>query len=1289
MPGRRWPRAAQGLWSRVLDRDMANRIARPSPFLRNHARRVPSHAAVLPPRDGAPPPLAGLPEEDEESAPCTPAARTLWTAASVPNDSNANGSPVWALTHPKMPHRSQENEALEVPGQAKRRPPSAKGDRHVDAVQTWQSDLDPLSLESTADRRRRSKWGSPSAKPIRSATLEDNPKTPSNALAGEGVDAKSAPLLVPAATVKSVGVLKEEAVLKFDRNQWPLQWQKRRIVLFSDWTIACFKDDAARLLGHECGMIKVTAASTACRMLENGRFEICESQNREKVWLFEAGTDDSRDDWVDRISNHVLDCALASASDHHDMTRRSSTNPDGDRESYCVDRAASGSLKRREITEPRVSSPVIVTRSLTDTNPMKDREQSSVWSWRENNGCSAFSKIQPKGKETMDVHDEFCRTGHPLTKEPDVGSTRKELSFSGASGTLTLSEGREVYTPGQMDLLSPRALRQRILKSADALAALLAPTASSVDATKDTECVEVSGKLANDIAKSTGTHKENKGANFERGSLTAKGAKNRKTGQGHNEASSPSNDCEKSREMVYNQARGQTNDDGEDGYHGPVSFESGANDTKHIRNLGELANINEQQTQSNVRSEQEPSEIQVEREAAEARPPKRPPPPPPDSRKSCFPDAQPHGSSREEEQRPRRASHRRAAFDAEGSASNPNIHTRVTFNVPRTEEISNNLDHVSHDGCGAPQSGSFLEPGFSYDKFLKDYEVKLRRIAGRGDVARDIGLSRRHAPTLHTPKQMSTYSARSAVPSSPFLSSKNAVTLLDGKQSRSIFSPSPPFEGSKGPQDHGRLRAYSRPERTVSSQKLGVTDDCNSPVEGSCLAACFPVSKGCFGAMKSAFSRPAISVNDIAKRPAVHSAMLETGQDQVEDEEVTDGLTAWDTEGLLVHLVAFLRHNGGRATPASMDEFYNIHSKFCPQEAVSKVGGLRSLCGRKKELLLYRNRIVFLRDMLSGKPATLRSNAKATLVVPPSSGYHTPAKGVVEDSEEPSPSHAPLTDLHGSHRCNSVPVDDEMGLVPAQQKETLLPSGQATSACDAECDSTHDGLIPQDSSDCNHSSTGGFNGSLLSGTYESTTPPPVVLSAQSLSPKLPNNVLNTVPQSNSVFRLSARPSIPSRQQNTATDDIKSERNLRRTPLESNTSASIPQMSPSARGTTPGALVMSMRPWIDKQGLVLSPRPQTVLALHKSRKRELKRQRESEASSRKGQELENSQSNQDPLRSGSLPEQPAEGSTPWDVKLKKAGSQDEGGSVSSPPASGPVPGPVASTPTVADGAGSWT
>ena len=117
--------------------------------------------------------------------------------------------------------------------------------------------------------------------------------------------------------------------------------------------------------------------------------------------------------------------------------------------------------------------------------------------------------------------------------------------------------------------------------------------------------------------------------------------------------------------------------------------------------------------------------------------------------------------------------------------------------------------------------------------------------------------------------------------------------------------------------------------------------------------------------------------------------------------------------------------------------------------------------------------------------------------------------------------------------------------------------------------------------------------------------------------------------------------------------------------------------------------MSMRPWIDKQGLVLSPRPQTVLALHKSRKRELKRQRESEASSRKGQELENSQSNQDPLRSGSLPEQPAEGSTPWDVKLEKAGSQDEGGSVSSPPASGPVPGPVASTPTVADGAGSWT
>ncbi|MGB1592162.1 MAG: hypothetical protein ACPIOQ_05355, partial [Promethearchaeia archaeon] len=50
------------------------------------------------------------------------------------------------------------------------------------------------------------------------------------------------------------------------------------------------------------------------------------------------------------------------------------------------------------------------------------------------------------------------------------------ISFSGASGTLTLSEGREVYTSGQMDLLSPRALRQRILKSADALAALLAPS---------------------------------------------------------------------------------------------------------------------------------------------------------------------------------------------------------------------------------------------------------------------------------------------------------------------------------------------------------------------------------------------------------------------------------------------------------------------------------------------------------------------------------------------------------------------------------------------------------------------------------------------------------------------------------------------------------------------------------------------------------------------------------------------------------------------------------------------
>ena len=1256
---------------------MANRIARPSPFLRNRARRVPSHAAVLAsPREGAPPGLAGLPEEDEESAPCTPAARTLWIAATVPGDSDAAGSPLWALTPPKMPHRSQENEALEVPGKAKRRPTSAKVDGHVDSVHTWQSDLDPISLESTADRRRRSKWGSPSTKPIRSAGLEDNPKTPSTVLARGSDDAKSTTLLVPAATVKSVGVLKEEAVLKFDRNQWPLQWHKRRIVLFSDWTIACFKDDAARLLGHECGMIKVTAASSACRMVESGRFEIRESQNRD-VWLFEAGTDDSRDDWVDRISNHVLDCALASASDHCDVTRRASTNPDGDKESDCVGRAAaSGSLKRKEISEPRVSSPVILTQSLADTNPMKDREQPSVWSWRENDGCSAFSKIQPKAKDT-DVHDEFCRTGQPMTKEPDVESTKKELSFSGASGTLTLSEGREVYPSGQMDLLSPRALSQRILKSADALAALLAPTAPSVDATKETECGKVSGALANDLSKSIGTNKENKGANFDRGILTANGAENRKTGQGHDNASSTNHDCEQYREVVNNQARRQTDDDGGDGHHGRVSFETGANDTKHVRNVGKLANINEQQTQSNLRSEQEPTEIEVEREAAQSRPPQRPPPSPPDLRHSCFPTAQPHGSSSEEQQRPRRESHRRGAFDAEGSASNPNIHTRVSFNVPRTEEISNNLDKVAHDGCGAPQSGSFLDPDFGYDKFLKDYEVKLRKIAGRGDVAGDIGLSRRHASTLHTPKQMSTYSARSVVPSSPFLSSKNTATLLDGKQRRSTFSPSHPFEGSKGRQEHGRWRAYSHPDRTLSSQKLGVTDDCNNPVEGSCLAACFPVRKGFFGAMKSAFSRPAISVNDIAKRTVVHSAKEETGQDQVEDEEVTDGLKAWDTEGLLVHLVAFLRHNGGQATLANMDEFYNVHSNFCPQEAVSKVGGLRSLCGRKKELLLYRNGIVFLRDMLSGEPATLRSNALATLVAPPSSGYHTPAKEVVEDLEEPSPSHAPHTDLHGSHRCDSVPVVDERGLVPVQQKEMLLSSGQATSAVDAECHSTHEGLIPQDSSDCNHSSTSGFNGSLHSGTYENTTPPPVVLSAQTLSPKLPDDVLNTAPQSNLVFKWSARPSIPPRQQNTATDDIKSERNMRQTPLESITSASIPQqMSPLARGTTPGALVMSMRPWIDKQGLVLSPRPQTVLALHKSRKRELKRQRESEASSTKGQELENSQSNQDPLRSGSLPEQLAEGSTPWDIKQETAESQDECGSVSSPPACEPVPGPVA-------------
>ena len=60
----------------------------------------------------------------------------------------------------------------------------------------------------------------------------------------------------------------------------------RPTVLFSDWTIAYYENNAGRLLGQERGRMRLTAASSAWKMTEEGRFSIREGAGRDMVALF-------------------------------------------------------------------------------------------------------------------------------------------------------------------------------------------------------------------------------------------------------------------------------------------------------------------------------------------------------------------------------------------------------------------------------------------------------------------------------------------------------------------------------------------------------------------------------------------------------------------------------------------------------------------------------------------------------------------------------------------------------------------------------------------------------------------------------------------------------------------------------------------------------------------------------------------------------------------------------------------------------------------------------------------
>ena len=99
----------------------------------------------------------------------------------------------------------------------------------------------------------------------------------------------------------------------------------------------------------------------------------------------------------------------------------------------------------------------------------------------------------------------------------------------------------------------------------------------------------------------------------------------------------------------------------------------------------------------------------------------------------------------------------------------------------------------------------------------------------------------------------------------------------------------------------------------------------------------------------------------------------------------------WLQEQVIEALIMFIRERGGSMAVAQADEFYDARPDLHMRQAVTKIGGLRCLCGKNRQLLQYRRGRISLRHsneisrsvpLVHKQPRPHRASTPTTPAVP-------------------------------------------------------------------------------------------------------------------------------------------------------------------------------------------------------------------------------------------------------------------------------------------------------------------